>query len=101
MESIKSILYDVFKGLQAQQKQLPDGDLRQLWEQSAKGKIAKHTKVTFFKNGKLFVNVENSGWLYELNTKKEDIIKHLKKISKNKIKDIKLKVGDVKYGNQE
>jgi len=99
MESIKSILGSVLKDIEKKQAQLPGGNLQDLWAKCVAKKTLKHTKVNFFKNGRMYVNVENPGWLYELNIHREEILKKLQKISKDKIKDIKLKVGDIKNGN--
>jgi predicted nucleic acid-binding Zn ribbon protein len=98
MELIKSILDKVLKDIEKKQAQLPDDSLDGLWEKCAGKKALKHTRLSFFKNGKVYINVENTGWLYELNLHREDILKKLKTKSKNKIKDIKLKVGDIKRG---
>ncbi|NQU19118.1 DUF721 domain-containing protein [bacterium] len=98
MESIKSILNVVIGDIQKKQQQYPQEKIENIWKKCVKKIISQHTKASFFKKGKLYVNVENSAWLYELNTKKEDIVKRLKKISKNKIKELRLKIGDI-YGN--
>jgi hypothetical protein len=101
VESIKGILNSVLKDIEKKQSQLPEDNLDDLWASCVAKKALKHTKVSFFKNGKIYINVENPGWLYELNLNREDILKNLQKKSKNKIKDLKLRVGDVKNGSQE
>jgi len=93
MEQIKSIVYDVIKNIQ--DKQAPSGDIEGLWIKSVRKKAAQHTKVRFFKKGKLHINVESPAWLYDLKLKKEDIIKKIKKLSKNKITDLRFRVGDI------
>jgi predicted nucleic acid-binding Zn ribbon protein len=99
MESIKSILGTVLKDIEKQQRQLPEDNLEDLWAKCVEKKALRHTKVSFFKSGRIYVNVENPGWLYELNINREEILNKLQKKSKNKVKDIKLKVGDIKNGN--
>ncbi|MDD5292160.1 MAG: DUF721 domain-containing protein [Candidatus Omnitrophica bacterium] len=96
MESIKAILHSVFKNLEEKQGQHPKEGFEALWEKCCTKKTAKHTTVSFFKNGTIYINAENSGWLYALKIKREEILKKLRKISKNKIKDIRLRVGDIK-----
>lgn len=98
MEQIKSIVKDVIKSILEGKEQNPNGDIESIWIKSVKKRAAQHTKIHFFKNGKLYIHVEDSAWLYELNLKKEDILKRIKKISKNKIKDVRLKIGDI-YGD--
>jgi len=95
MEQIKSIIDDVLKKIQKNQEQGLEEDIEKIWIKSVQQKTAKHTKTCFFKKGKLYVNAEDSAWLYELKTNKEEILKKLQKFSKNKIKDAIFKVGDI------
>jgi predicted nucleic acid-binding Zn ribbon protein len=95
MEQIKSIVADVIKDILAKQERGPGGDIAELWNHGATKKVSQHTKSNFFKNGTLYINVENSAWLYELKSKQAAILKKLKKISKNKIIDVKFKIGDI------
>lgn len=95
MEQIKSIIKDVIKDILGKQEQCPGGGIESIWVRSTTKKISRHTKYRFFKNGKLYVNVENSAWLYELNSKKAAMLKKLKKLSKNKIIDLRFKIGDI------
>lgn len=95
MEQIKSIVKDVIKNIQDRQERGPGGDIEGAWIKSAKKRTAQYTKIRFFKEGKLYINVKDSAWLYELNSKKKDMLKRIKKISKNKITDIRFKVGDI------
>lgn len=97
MERIKSIIGEVLKGIREKQGQCPDEQIEDIWVRCVRKNTAQHTKVRFFKKGKLYINIENPGWLFELNTKKEKIVEKLKKLSKNKIKDIRFKIGDI-YG---
>jgi len=96
MESIKDILHSVFKDLEEKYRQHPDKGFEALWNKCCAKKTAQHTAVSFFKNGIIYINAENSGWLYALKIKKEEILKKLRKNSSNKIKDIRLRVGDIK-----
>ncbi len=98
MEQIKSIIKDVIGGIQEKQENNSCGDIESAWVKSAKKRAAQYTKIRFLKAGKLYVNVKDSAWLYELNSKKKDILKRIKKITKNKITDIRFKVGDI-YGD--
>jgi predicted nucleic acid-binding Zn ribbon protein len=93
MEQIKFILNNVIKNIG--QKQEDSGELESAWRRCIKKSATKHTKISFFKNGILYINAENSAWLYELNTKKDEILLKLQKFTNNKIKSIKFKVGDI------
>ena len=97
MESIKLIINNVIRDIQKQQL-TPKEDIEDIWRRCVKKNVAKHTKASFLKKGVLYINTENSAWRYELSIKKEDAIKKLKKISKNKIKDVRFKVGEI-YGS--
>ena len=98
MEEIKSILWKILKNIEAKQQE--EDNFKKYWEESVTKKISKHAKVTFFKKGELFVNVENPTWLCELKSNKETILEKIKKISKGKIKSIRFKVGAI-YGKKE
>ena len=95
MEPIKSIVTNVLQDILDRRERSPGGDVESIWLRSATKKISRHTKYRFFKNGKLYINVENSAWLYELNSKKATMLKKLKKLSKNKIIDVRFKIGDI------
>lgn len=94
MEQIKSILEAVLSGIKNKQ-QFSVEAIEGIWKRCALKKIAAHTKVRFFKQGKLYIYVENPAWLYQLNIEKEQITKKLQKLSKKKIKDIRLSVGEI------
>lgn len=98
MEQIKDIVRDVIQGILKKQEENPGGDIEQNWTRSATKKILQHTKFRNFTKGNLYINVENSAWLYELRQKKPVLLKKIQKLSKNKIIDIKFKVGDI-HGN--
>jgi len=67
------------------------------WEKAIGGKFAEFTKLASFKKGKLTVLVSDSGRLYELTLRKEDIIKDVnERIKGKKIKDIRFKIGNIK-----
>ncbi|MBL7130324.1 MAG: DUF721 domain-containing protein [Candidatus Omnitrophica bacterium] len=100
MEQIKSILNDVINNILKKQQQNPEGDIESIWIRCVRKNVAQHTKTRFFKKGKLYINVENPAWLYELNMKKEDILKRLQKLSKNRIMDVRFKVGNM-HGNRK
>ena len=94
MEQIKSIVDIVLKRIEKKQ-QFFNEENEAIWKQCVKKGVAKHTKVRSFKHSKLHVYVEGPAWLYQLNIEKEQVLKKIKKISKNKIKDIKFTVGDI------
>jgi len=94
MEKIKNILNTVVKNITTNQG-TNDAGLKDLWCRSVKKKVAEHTKPCYLKKGKLCVNVENPAWLFEMRNNQSPILERLKKTSKNKIKSIFFRVGDV------
>ena len=95
MEPIKPILDKVIEGIQKKQQQNPNDKIENIWVRCVKKNIAQHTKVRLFKKGKLYVNAESPVWLYELKIKKDGIAQRLQKLSKNKIKEVRFRVGDI------
>lgn len=55
----------------------------------------RHIKFNYFKKGILSINVDSSGWLYNLSLQKEDLLARLKK-NCNTIKEIRFRIGEVK-----
>jgi len=49
--------------------------LNSIWKDSVGEPISKFSKPVVIKRGKLFVNVENAIWRYELSIKKQEIIR--------------------------
>src|SRR3989338_4744590 len=98
MEQIKSIIGSVLQNIQKKRELYPEEGIEEIWLRCVKKNMAKHTKAHFLKRGTLFVNVENPAWIFELNIKKEEIVEKLQSLSKNKIKNIRFRVGDI-YGN--
>lgn len=76
--------------------------LNSIWKESVGETIAKFSKPVVIKRGKLFVNVENAIWRYELSIKKQEIIRifneNLEKLYKESLKiDNKKKQFNKKY----
>ncbi|MDD5004947.1 MAG: DUF721 domain-containing protein [Candidatus Omnitrophica bacterium] len=96
MESIKSIINGVIENIKKQQR--TQVDIENIWRRCVNKAAAKHTKAVFLKSGRLYINIESPAWLYELKLKKESITKKIQKLSKNKIKEVRFKIGDI-HGN--
>ena len=92
--SLGSILKGVISGLS--KKKLAEDRLRRAWRSAVGKKGASHTRLAAVRKSKLIVNVNDSGWLYELTLKKKKLIKKLEeKIEGKKIKDIRFRIGDI------
>jgi len=57
-------------------------------------KELQHARVNYFKKGVLSVNVDSSGWLYHLGSKKEALLAKLRKQSGG-IQDIRFYIGEI------
>lgn len=58
------------------------------WRNVAGKKAVKHTRVSSLKSGRLIIEVNESGWIYQLTLKKREIIDKLKKALKGEDIDI-------------
>lgn len=78
-------------------KHLTEEDMCRAWEESVGAAAARHSRPTSFKKSSLIVNVDGSSWLYELTTKKREILAKVQtSFEGKKIKDIRFRVGEVK-----
>ena len=64
----------------------------------AVGKAAsKHSKPVSFNKSVLLVNIDDSGWLYELTIKKKEVLKKLiEKLKGKKLNGIRFRIGELK-----
>jgi len=68
-----------------------------LWKEIVGKKIDRHTHPFSVKKGRLFVRVDNSGWLVQLTYLKDKIIAEFNKKEGGKpIKDIYFRLGEIK-----
>ncbi len=93
MEPIKRVIKQVVGNLSrgGQQAGL-NSRISVAWEASIGRKLAKHTKIAGFKDGKLLVIVDSPTFLFYLNLKRAKIRTHMQKIT-NQFEDISLKIG--------
>ncbi len=93
MESIRDIIPHVIENL-ALKKPNTKRNIHEVWKIAA-GDQAEHCTVKDFQKGMLRVNVDSSARMFELSTRKNDLIKNLKNEIPD-IKDIIFKIGKVK-----
>jgi len=53
--------------------------IERAWKKAAGKKALKHTRVSSFRSGRLIIEVDESGWIYELTIKKKEILDSLNK----------------------
>jgi len=70
--------------------------VEEAWQKAVGKRALKHTKVATLKSGRLIIEVDESGWIYQLTLKKRAILKALKKQLKNiNINEIQFRIGDI------
>lgn len=74
-----------------------DEAMGEAWRKAAGGGGALHSRCVSFKRSSVFVNVDSSGWLYELTTRKREILAALEKeLGGKKFRDIRFRIGEIK-----
>ena len=89
MEHIKHTLQGVIENIGKRQGSNNVTTFKLFMKSLAKG-ARKHVKCSSVRQGVLVVNVDSSAWLYQLNLKKEEILKNMD------LKDIRFRIGEVK-----
>jgi predicted nucleic acid-binding Zn ribbon protein len=72
------------------------GQIQKIWLQITEPNVGRHTKVKEFKEGILYIITDNTAWTHEIIRKKKELISMMQKKTKEEIKDIKTRLGDIK-----
>lgn len=92
---LEGLLRDAIKAL-GDKERLGEEEIVEAWKAAAGAAAAGHSKPVSFKGAVVVVNVDNSGWLYELTLKKKEITRTLsEKLGGRKIKEIRFRIGEV------
>ena len=95
-EHFGDLVGSVIKNLSGKER-LGAEEIAEAWQEAVGTAAAKHSIPVSFKKASLVVNVENSSWLYELTVQKKEIIKTLEReLRGKKIKELRLRIGDIK-----
>jgi predicted nucleic acid-binding Zn ribbon protein len=94
MEPIRDTIKTLLEDWQEQKKGLVSGEPQGLLKKVFSVKELKHLRFVSLKRGALSIRVDSSGWLYQLNLQKEQL---LEKIAKEapEIKSLRFSVGNV------
>jgi predicted nucleic acid-binding Zn ribbon protein len=93
---LENVLKNIISGI-AKKGGLTEEEVRSAWDGAVGEKAAKHSRPRTLKGSRLIVHIDDSSWLYELTVRKKEILKSLGEILKNnKIKDITLRIGELK-----
>jgi len=90
------IVKSVIGAWDKQSQGLTKDKIEKIWEDVAGKKFVTHSKPVSFKKAKLIINVDSSGWLYELTLRRQEIIKKLKqRIKEKKLEEIQFRIGEL------
>ena len=93
--SIENIVKDVIKNLSGKAR-VSEEEVSEAWKKAAGSAAATHTRPVSIKRAVLTVNVDGSGWLYELTIKKRELLKKLEgKIRGKELKGIRFRIGEI------
>ena len=91
---ISQVLKNVFEGLETR-KTVSREEVGERWKGIAGDAASKHSGPVSMRNGVLTVCVDSSSWMQELNFRKRNILKGLKKtFGKDRISEIRFKIGE-------
>jgi predicted nucleic acid-binding Zn ribbon protein len=92
---LEELLKGVIKNLRA--TKLTQEEMAQVWQDAVGKRAAAHTKPVSIRRSALRINVDDSGWLYELTIQRKEILKKLEgKLKGKKLKDIRFRIGEIK-----
>ncbi len=76
MDEIKNIVHSVIGDLSGQQLK-NEQQLFEFWDRILNSKERKHARLSGLKNGTLYVHVDSSAWLYQMNLQKGKILRRM------------------------
>jgi len=95
-KSIEGVLGNILKALKTKGRPTEE-EMFDCWEKAVGVEASRHSKPQTLKGGILTVNVDSSGWLYQLTTQKKGVLERLAgKLGSKKIKDVRFRIGDIK-----
>ena len=91
---LAEVLPQVLRGLRTDTR-LTREQIQKTWKRLVGEKAAQHSWPRRLRQGRLIVEVENSGWLYLLNLKKPQLIQGLVELlGASQVKDLSLRIGE-------
>lgn len=94
---LDGVVKDIISGIR-KRGLFTEEELWAAWRASAGKKASTHSRPASLRNSGILVNVDGSGWLYELTLKKKEILKKLRMAlgERNAPKEIRFRIGSVK-----
>jgi predicted nucleic acid-binding Zn ribbon protein len=91
---IKDVVSGVIKEW-GEERLVKEEALRKAWCKAVGRKTAPHTRIRSFRAGKLIIEIDASGWMYELTLKKQTILKKLRTYLKDStVEELQFRIGD-------
>lgn len=98
---LTDLVKNVIKGLGAKGR-FTEEEMCLAWQEAVGEEAARHSRPVSFKKTSIFVEVDRSSWLYELTTRKKDILKSLgARLKGKKFKEIRFRIGDIAARSQK
>jgi predicted nucleic acid-binding Zn ribbon protein len=93
--SLEDLLKGAIRSLKKKAR-VTQEEMADIWKGAVGSAASSHTKPVALRKTGLSVNVDSSGWLYELTTQKKEILRKLDgKIKGKKIKEIRFRIGEI------
>ena len=90
---LSSVVTAVLQNLQSQKK--PMEELRLLWGRLAGREAARHSWPRRLAQGRLIVEVENSGWMHELGARRQELLEDLTEwMGAWKVRELQFRIGE-------
>lgn len=93
---IKDVIKGVIKTWSGESGRFNQDQILKVWRKVVGRTLAKHSKPASFRSSRLIVNVDSSGYLYELTIKRAQILRKLKKKFKKKpLEELQFRIGEL------
>jgi predicted nucleic acid-binding Zn ribbon protein len=91
---IREVTKDVIRRL-SKERSTKEERIKKIWYNVTGKKFRLHTQPVSFRKNILTINVDSSGWLYELTMRKKTITAKLKKELKDDFKQLRFRIGKI------
>ena len=94
-ERIEAVVKSLMEKLDKHSNPTSD-EIEDIWKEVVGKKAFAHTKPASLMKKRLVINVDGSGWLYELTLRKDEFLAALKKrLGKDKINELQFRIGEL------
>lgn len=93
LQSLKELLPSVVRGAQARRR--TRAILQRRWDRAVGRRIARHTRVSSFRRGVLYVATNDSGANFLLSLQKPRVLKQLRRMRTYMVDEIVIRAGEI------